>query len=122
MENEIRCPYCDNEGVLKYGKYKGVQRYWCKMCQRKFKTRKHTPSERITVSHVQRGTLRLERTPYGIGRRARRLGISPKPPRIKPPTPRITRKPPRLSGNEVYEGRGMISRHPFRGAKRGRSY
>ena len=76
-------------------------------------TRKHTPSKPITVSHVERGTMRLERSPFGIGRRARRLNISPK-------SPRITPKPPRLSGNEVYVGHGMVSRHHFRGAKRKR--
>ena len=37
MEYEIKCPHCENEGVLKYGTYKGVQRYWCKVCRRKFK-------------------------------------------------------------------------------------
>ena len=37
MENEIKCPYCENEGVLKFGTYKGAQRYWCKICRRKFK-------------------------------------------------------------------------------------
>ena len=37
MENEIICKHCGNEGVLKYGTYNGVQRYWCKVCRRKFK-------------------------------------------------------------------------------------
>ena len=37
MENEIKCPYCETEGVVKFGTYKGTQRYWCKVCQRKFK-------------------------------------------------------------------------------------
>ncbi len=37
MENKIKCPYCGGEGVSKYGKYKNVQRYWCKVCKRKFK-------------------------------------------------------------------------------------
>ena len=37
MENEITCKYCGSGGVLKYGTYKGVPRYWCKVCQRKFK-------------------------------------------------------------------------------------
>jgi transposase-like protein len=36
-ENEIVCKHCGTGGVLKYGTYKGVQRYWCKMCKRKFK-------------------------------------------------------------------------------------
>lgn len=35
--NEIKCPHCDNNGVLKFGTYKGAQRYWCKICKRKFK-------------------------------------------------------------------------------------
>jgi transposase-like protein len=37
MENEITCKYCGTGGVLKYGSYKGVPRYWCKICKRKFK-------------------------------------------------------------------------------------
>jgi len=37
MENEIVCKNCGAGGVVKYGSYKGVQRYWCKVCQRKFK-------------------------------------------------------------------------------------
>ena len=37
MENEITCKNCGAGGVLKYGTYKGVQRYWCKVCKRKFK-------------------------------------------------------------------------------------
>lgn len=37
MENEIVCKYCGADAVLKYGTYKGAQRYWCKVCKRKFK-------------------------------------------------------------------------------------
>jgi len=33
----ITCKHCGFEGVVKYGTYKGSQRYWCKICQRKFK-------------------------------------------------------------------------------------
>ena len=32
-----KCKYCDAEGVVKFGTYKGVQRYLCKVCKRKFK-------------------------------------------------------------------------------------
>jgi len=32
-----KCKYCDAEGVVKFGTYKEVQRYWCKVCKRKFK-------------------------------------------------------------------------------------
>lgn len=31
------CKYCDSKAVVKFGTYKGVQRYWCKACNRKFK-------------------------------------------------------------------------------------
>lgn len=34
---KITCPYCDSEQVIKYGSYKGVQRYYCNVCKRKFK-------------------------------------------------------------------------------------
>ena len=37
MENKIVCKHCGSEGVVKFGTYKGVQRYWCKACKRKFK-------------------------------------------------------------------------------------
>ena len=35
--DNITCKYCGSEGVVKYGKYNDVQRYWCKVCQRKFR-------------------------------------------------------------------------------------
>ena len=38
MDNEITCKYCGSPAVMKYGTYKGVQRYLCKVCNRKFKT------------------------------------------------------------------------------------
>lgn len=33
----IKCKNCGSEAVVKYGSYKGVPRYWCKVCKRKFK-------------------------------------------------------------------------------------
>lgn len=33
----ITCKNCGSTAILKFGTYKGVQRYWCKSCQRKFK-------------------------------------------------------------------------------------
>jgi len=35
--NKITCKYCGSEGVVKYGSYNDVQRYFCKLCKRKFK-------------------------------------------------------------------------------------
>ena len=34
---KITCKNCGSEGVVKFGTYKGVQRYYCKACKRKFK-------------------------------------------------------------------------------------
>ena len=32
----IKCKYCDSSNVVKYGTFKGIQRYWCKNCKHKF--------------------------------------------------------------------------------------
>jgi len=37
QNNSITCKYCGGSAVVKFGKYKGTQRYWCKSCNRKFK-------------------------------------------------------------------------------------
>lgn len=37
QENTPKCKYCgSSEYVVKFGAYKGVQRLWCKKCQKKF--------------------------------------------------------------------------------------
>lgn len=46
--SSINCKYCDSPNVVKYGTFEGVQRYWCKDCERKFVandalTKMHTP-------------------------------------------------------------------------------
>ncbi|MDD4859466.1 MAG: DDE-type integrase/transposase/recombinase [Dehalococcoidales bacterium] len=33
----VKCKNCGSEAVVKFGSYKGVQRYYCKVCKRKFK-------------------------------------------------------------------------------------
>jgi putative transposase len=33
----MACKYCQSDKVIKFGTYKGVQRYFCKSCKRKFK-------------------------------------------------------------------------------------
>jgi len=43
--------------------------------------------------------------------------ISSRMPRITPRMPRITPARPSLPKGDIYVGRGMYSRHPFRGAK-----
>jgi len=35
-ETLVKCKYCGSTDVVKFGTYKGVQRWWCKDCKRKF--------------------------------------------------------------------------------------
>jgi putative transposase len=47
------CRYCGSNAVVKFGSYKGVQRYWCKVCKRKFKAddtlfHMKTPANQVT--------------------------------------------------------------------------
>jgi putative transposase len=48
----IKCKYCQSEAILRYGTYKGVQRYWCKTCQRKFKADDTTFHMKTDASEV----------------------------------------------------------------------
>ena len=33
----VTCKYCGTDSVVKFGTYRGKQRYWCKSCRKKFK-------------------------------------------------------------------------------------
>jgi putative transposase len=33
----VKCPHCNSEAVVKFGRYKDIPRYWCKVCNRKFR-------------------------------------------------------------------------------------
>ena len=48
----IKCKYCGSEAILKFGTYKGVQRYWCKSCKRKFKADDTTLKMKTDASEV----------------------------------------------------------------------
>ena len=55
IDSRLKCKYCGGEAVVKFGTYKGTQRYWCKVCKRKFKaddTTFHmkTPAYQVTSS------------------------------------------------------------------------
>jgi len=52
MENEIKCKYCNSTNVVKYGTHEGIQRYWCKDCQRKFADNKALPEMKTPISHI----------------------------------------------------------------------
>jgi transposase-like protein len=53
ITEEIKCKNCGSTAVSKFGSYKGVPRYWCKVCKRKFKAdddlyRMKVPSEYVS--------------------------------------------------------------------------
>ncbi len=52
MENEILCKYCDSKAVVKFGKYKDVQYYWCKDCKHKFSNPEAIPKMQYSTSKV----------------------------------------------------------------------
>ena len=51
--NEARiCKYCQSLNIIKYGKYKGVQRYYCKDCKRKFANPEAIPKMQIDTKCI----------------------------------------------------------------------
>jgi len=52
MENDIACKYCQSGNVIKYGKYKGTQYYYCKNCKRKFAGLDTIPKMQYPTSQV----------------------------------------------------------------------
>ena len=50
---------------------------------------RHKPSKPITVSHVERGTMRMGKT--HIGRPKKRVRVTTPPPQITPKKPRLVR-------------------------------
>ncbi len=51
---KIKCKNCGSEAVVKYGSYKGVQRYFCKSCKRKFKAGESAFHGKVPASYVSR--------------------------------------------------------------------
>lgn len=45
----ISCKYCRSTNVVRYGSYHGIQRWWCKDCQRKFADNDALPGMRVGV-------------------------------------------------------------------------
>jgi transposase-like protein len=50
--NTIQCKYCHSNAVVKYGKYKAVQYYFCKDCQRKFAGINTIPKMQYPTSQI----------------------------------------------------------------------
>ncbi len=50
--NKVTCKNCGSEAVVKFGSYKGVQRYFCKSCQRKFKGDDSLFHMKVSADHI----------------------------------------------------------------------
>ena len=54
LQSNPSCKYCGGNAIVKFGTYKDVQRYWCKVCQRKFKgddtTYTGRPRKRVRIT------------------------------------------------------------------------
>lgn len=48
----IICKHCGSEAVVKYGSYKGVPRYLCKVCKRKFKADDNLAGMRANTNEI----------------------------------------------------------------------
>lgn len=48
----LTCKYCGSGALSRYGSYKGVPRYWCKVCKRKFAANDALPRMRTPTSQV----------------------------------------------------------------------
>ncbi len=50
----ITCKNCGSEAIVKFGSYKGVPRYWCKACKRKFKADEDVFHMKVPAEYVNR--------------------------------------------------------------------
>lgn len=48
----LTCKFCGSRHIVKFGKFRGVQRFWCKVCKRKFVDNDALPSMRTPVRQV----------------------------------------------------------------------
>jgi len=52
MDNISTCKYCNSQNTVKFGTYKGAQRYFCKDCQRKFTTLDTLPKMKTPIQQI----------------------------------------------------------------------
>jgi putative transposase len=50
--NPVNCKYCQSPNVIKYGKYKDTQYYYCKDCGRKFSNPEAIPKMQYSTSKI----------------------------------------------------------------------
>lgn len=49
---DFRCKFCNSQNLVKFGKFRGVQRYFCKDCKRKFADNDALPHMRTPLEQV----------------------------------------------------------------------
>ena len=49
---DVTCKYCGSHNVIRYGHFRGVQRFWCKQCRRKFADNDALPNMQTPVEQV----------------------------------------------------------------------
>jgi transposase-like protein len=52
IEHKVACKHCQSLNTRKYGTYKGVQRYWCNECKRKFAGTDALPHGHVSPEHI----------------------------------------------------------------------
>jgi putative transposase len=50
--SKVKCKFCGSPNVIRYGHYKGLQRWWCKDCHRKFASNNALPNMRTPHDQV----------------------------------------------------------------------
>lgn len=53
MTNAMKCKYCQSNNVIKYGSFRGIQRYWCKDCKRKFAGNEALPKMKTPSKQIE---------------------------------------------------------------------
>jgi len=49
---DIACKYCGSHNVIKWGTFRGIQRFWCKDCERKFADNDALPNMQTPTEQV----------------------------------------------------------------------
>ena len=64
---DVKCKNCGPTAIVRFGKYKDIQRYWCNPCHRKFKAdvdlfRVKVPADYVSSAYLL--LLKYERERY----------------------------------------------------------
>jgi len=52
FERELTCKYCGSWDIVRYGQFRGVQRWWCNKCKRKFAENEAIPGMKTSAKQV----------------------------------------------------------------------